>query len=93
MVITTYAECGKCHTRVIYPETPTGQRLPPVNFWPDPAGDMAVWQSDTGTWLGRFLAADEAPSVPAKRFGRHECQVTAELPGALLLWPSQARHH
>ena len=77
MTITDYAACGYCGTRLIYPMTVTGGKLPAVNFGPDPAGTMAIQHTATGTWLGRFLARDEQPIIPEKRFGLHKCQKAA----------------
>lgn len=74
ITIHAYAQCGNCHQRVIYATTPTGQWLPPVNWGPDPAGEIAITQSGLGSWHGRFTDHDEAVHFPEQRFRLHECQ-------------------
>ena len=63
-----------CGTRIIFPRTPEGKKLPPVNYTPDPAGTMAARHDVTGTWTGRFLAKDEQPIIPEKRYALHWCE-------------------
>ena len=75
MTITDFAQCGTCRTRIIWPETATGQRLPPVNWAPDPTGEMAVQHSATGrTWLGRWPERGEDVRFPEKRRRKHQCR-------------------
>lgn len=78
MTATDYAECGTCHVRIIYPMTATGGKLPPVNFGPDPGGEMAVQHSANGDWLGRWPKRGEVVVFPEKRFRRHQCREAAQ---------------
>ena len=72
MTITDYAACGTCHTRIIWPVTARQEKLPPVNFGPDPAGTVAVQHTANGTWLGRIIEqGSPAPIFPEKRFRWH----------------------
>ena len=72
MTITDYAECGTCHTRLVWPVDAHGVKLPPVNWGPDPAGTVAVQHTATGTWLGRVIEqGGRAPVFPEKRFRWH----------------------
>lgn len=79
--ITDYMECGTCRTRVIYPVDAHGRKLPPVNWAPDPTGEMAVEHTATGTWLGSWPRPGEDVTFPRKRFRLHKCHVAAALPG------------
>jgi hypothetical protein len=75
-VKTDYTDCPTCHVRVIWPVTKAGVKLPPANYGPDPAGRMAIQHTATGAWLARFLAIDEGPIFPEKRYSAHHCERT-----------------
>ena len=77
MTITDYAQCGTCHTRLVWPVDAHGVKLAPVNWGPDPAGTVAVQHTATGTWLGRVIEQGQpGPVFPEKRFRWHRetCQ-------------------
>jgi hypothetical protein len=71
------AACPDCTVRIIWPVDAKGRHLPPVNWGPDPAGQMAIQHEVTGTWRGRFLGRGEDPIVPEKRFRLHKCERTS----------------
>lgn len=72
-VKTDYRQCA-CGARLIFPRTANGKKLPPVDYQPDPIGTVAVQHAATGAWLGRFLAKDEDPVIPEKRYALHWCE-------------------
>lgn len=65
--------CKYCGTRIIFPRTPEGKKMPPVNYGEDPIGTVAVHHKETGEYTGRFLAALEVPDAPEKRHALHWC--------------------
>jgi hypothetical protein len=46
-------------------------KLMPVNAAPDPGGNVAVMQDETGTWRGRVLTSGQDPSPWEKRYCPH----------------------
>ena len=72
MTITDYAQCGTCHTRIVWPVDGRGGKLPAVNWAPDPAGTVAVQHEVNGTWRGRVIEQGQpGPRFPEKRFRWH----------------------
>ena len=65
--------CRYCGTRILFPVTPEGKKMPPVNYGEDPVGTVAVHHKETGEYVGRFLAALEYPDAPEKRHALHWC--------------------
>lgn len=65
-IATTFRECEDCHTRLLILA-----HVPPLNWWPDPAGKVAVSIADPRT--ARFLAHDEEPGALEKRHSEHRC--------------------
>lgn len=62
--------CGHagCGVRLIL-----AKGLPPLNALPDPLGTVAAQHLASGGWVARFLARDEEPVVPEKRYSVHTC--------------------
>jgi hypothetical protein len=65
-----------CGVHLILAKGPPGRRIPPLNALPDPLGTVAAQHLASGAWSGRFLAKDEEPVVPEKRYSVHECEGT-----------------
>lgn len=65
--------CKYCGTRIIFPRTAEDKKMPPVNYGEDPIGTVAVQHTNTGAWVGRWLAKDQHPNVPEKRHALHWC--------------------
>jgi hypothetical protein len=63
-----------CGVRLILAKGPLGRRFPPLNAFEDPLGTVAAQHLASGAWLARFLAKDEEPVVPEKRYSLHECE-------------------
>jgi hypothetical protein len=63
--------CGHagCGVRLIL-----AKGLPPLNALPDPLGTVAAQHLVSGAWQARFLAKDEEPVVPERRYSVHECE-------------------
>jgi hypothetical protein len=55
-------------------------KLMPVNAAPDPGGNVAVLQDETGTWRGRVLGKDQEPAAWEARYCPHFATCTD--PGA-----------
>jgi hypothetical protein len=68
-VATDYQKCDDCGIRVII----ASGDVPPVDYWPDPAGDVAVWHLASGGWRARFVARGEPVIIPEKRHRKHDC--------------------
>jgi hypothetical protein len=71
---TTFRQCEDCHTRIL-----TLKGVPALNWWPDPAGTVAVSVDDPRR--ARFLARDEEPGALEKPHRVHECGAVAEVTG------------
>jgi hypothetical protein len=72
--VSGYQECESCHTRIlIFRGTPN------LNYWPDPAGRVAVSIDDPPR--ARFLAHGEEPGPLEHRHSVHQCGAVAEVTG------------
>jgi hypothetical protein len=71
---TTFRQCEDCHTRIL-----TIKGVPPLNWWPDPAGQVAV--SIANPRAARFLGRGEEPGALEKRHSVHTCGAVAEVAG------------
>jgi hypothetical protein len=70
---TDHRTCKWCRARIIFARTAEGKKLPPVNYYPDPVGTMAIHHDPTEGWVGRFLAKAADPVIPEKRHAQHWC--------------------
>ena len=70
-IATSFRQCGACHTRLLILA-----HTPPLNYWPDPAGQVAV--SIASPRIARFLGRGEEPGGLEKRHAVHECGAVAE---------------
>lgn len=57
--------CGAegCGAPIWFAITTAGHRSMPLNARSDPAGNVAVYQDDTGTWLARVLGKNGKPDT------------------------------
>ena len=65
--------CRYCGTRIIFPVTAGGKKMPPVNYGEDPVGTVAILHTAAGAYTGRFLASLEVPNTLEKRHALHWC--------------------
>jgi hypothetical protein len=63
-----------CGVRLILAKGIGGVRIPALNAVPDPLGTVAAQHLASGAWQGRFLAKDEEPVVPERRYSVHKCE-------------------
>jgi hypothetical protein len=68
---TDYRACEYCKVRIII-----AKGVPPLNWGTDPAGSVAAQRTASGAWIARFLAKNEQPIVPEKRYTVHDCPAT-----------------
>lgn len=65
-IASNFRACETCGTRILLLRD-----LPPLNYFPDPAGTVAV--SFANPRAARFLAKDEEPGPLEHRHSVHEC--------------------
>jgi len=66
--------CKYCGTRLIFPLSAEGKKLPPVDAGPDPVGTVGLVHEVTGTWRGRWLRPGEPLAATEHRHALHHCE-------------------